>query len=124
MMTDRPTWKHSEMSEADFRRISEWNCVREIRSMSAMRSVDTWDTWLEVRTHGSDKWKKVPRSWGGVITFVGQWSTPGLFKLTYAGERMKKTLEEIDKFEATNHRERLQYERLKKKFEGDDNEKA
>lgn len=46
----------------------------------------------------------------------------GLFRLTYEGQRAAERLAEIDAFEKRNDRERREYERLRRKFEGGERE--
>ena len=117
-MTDtRPVWPHKEMSEQEFRAIAKIGMVVSVTAKWEFTSADTSREWLEVKTHAG-KTFTLPQGWESVLTFVGYSSSPGLFEMNYTGQRMQKTLGEINKWERQNKNERAQYERLKAKFEG------
>ena len=111
---NRPVWGFPEMTERDFRAV--WG--RHIVAVEAkweFTSADTSREWLEARTmHG--KVFVLPSTWEKAFRFAGRASTPGLFRLTYEGERMQKRAQEIDAWEVENAFERAEFERLRKKF--------
>jgi hypothetical protein len=104
------------MSEHDFRRILECGRIEQVTAKMEMTGADTSREWIEVRC-GDGKMRVLPRNWGVALKFVGCWSVPGLFELTYEGRRMADSLKEIDAWEASNKRDRATYEMLKKRFE-------
>jgi hypothetical protein len=104
------------MSEHDFRRIRECGRIDQVTAKMEMTGDDTSREWIEVRC-GDGKMRVLPRNWEIALKFVGHWSGPGAFELTYEGRRMADSLKEIDAWEANSKRERETYERLKKKFE-------
>jgi hypothetical protein len=107
------------MSEHDFRAIRQMGHIVSVEARWEMTSVDTAREWLEVETRAGGVYT-LPLGWHRVLKFVGYASVPGLFALTHVGERMVKSLDDIDKWEAKNKAERAQYKRLKAKFEGKD----
>ncbi len=117
MTDDRPAWGFKSMTEADFRRIHRIGMIVSVEARCEMTGVDTSREWLEVETRDGAT-IVLPRNWNEAMTFVGHSSNPGLFKLTYDGERMTAQADAIDKWEADNARERVEFERLKAKFEG------
>ena len=116
-MTDdkRPAWDFKEMGEADFRAINSFGMVVSVTGKWAFTSVDTTREWLEVK-NSNGKTMTLPNGWQKVLEFVGYSSVPGLFKLTYLGERMRAAMDTIEKWEDKNKRDRAEFERLKKKF--------
>lgn len=114
-MDNRPKWDHSEISEHNFRRIVDFGHITSVTAKWEMTGADTSTEWL-VATNRAGKQMKMPHDWSHVLKFVGHSYVPGLFGLTYLGERCRKTLDEIDKWEAKNKRDRAEFERLKAKF--------
>jgi|GEM_PF-1081601 len=112
----RPVWGFSEMSEADFRKVHEFGVVRRVESKSRMTSEDASEQWLEAY-RADAKCIVMPRNWACAFEFTGNWYNPGMFKLTYLGERMAAAADAIDKWERKNKADRAAYERMKAKFE-------
>lgn len=117
MSDDRPSWGFKGMTESDFRKIHRIGAIVSVEARWEMTGADTSREWLEVETRAGAV-IVLPHSWKEALTFVGHSSNPGLFKLTYEGERMRAQAEAIDKWEADNAQERIEFERLKAKFEG------
>jgi len=118
-MTDekRPLWLHNEMSLLDFTELHDFGMVVSVKAGWEYKTADTTAGWLEAKnTHG--KTMRMPTNWHKVCSFVGCYSSPGLFEWNYTGERMRKSLAEIRKFAAVHEEEMAEYIRLKSKFEG------
>ena len=117
MADTRPAWPFKEMSEQEFRDIWRMGPIVAVEACWEMTSADTAREWLEVETRSGGTYT-LPHGWRHVLNFVGHSSNPGLFALTYEGERMREALLQIDAWEARHKAERTTYERLKAKFEG------
>lgn len=118
MSDDRPAWGFKSMTEVEFRKIHRIGAIVAVEARLEMTGADTAREWLEVETRDGAT-ITLPHSWKAALTFVGHSSNPGLFKLTYEGERMRAQAEAIDKWEADNAQERAEFERLKRKFSGE-----
>lgn len=115
-MTDRrPDWPFREMTEQGFRSMASRGRIESVTAKWEMTGADTSREWLEARSASGETFT-MPSGWGYAWQFVGYSSNPGLFQLTNLGKRMVERLNEIDKWEAANARERAEYERLKTKF--------
>lgn len=111
----RPAWTFSGMTESDFRRVLEHGMIKSVTAKWAFTSADTTREWLEA-TNLSGEVIVLPDNYTKAFEFVGSASLPGLFRLTYTGEQMRKRVEEIDAWEADNASDRVEFERLRKKF--------
>lgn len=116
MDNQRPVWAHKRISEAEFRRMWQFGMIITVSAKWEMTGADTTREWLEATNRSGDT-MVMPRDWSAAWQFSGHASVPGLFGLTYDGDRMRETLEAIDKWEADNARDRAEFERLRKKFE-------
>jgi hypothetical protein len=105
------------MTEHDFRRLNDHSFVVRVEAKWEMTGADTSREWLEVETRDSKRFV-LPHNWAKAWKFAGHASNPGLFRLTYEGEQMAKTLAVIDAWEAKNAADRAEFERLKAKFNG------
>jgi len=115
MSDTRPAWPHKEMSEQEFRDIWCMGPIVAVEARWEMTSADTAREWMEVETRSGGTYT-LPPDWHRALKFVGHSSNPGLFALTYEGQRMRDTLHQIDEWEARHKAERATYERLKVKF--------
>jgi hypothetical protein len=115
-MTDdtRPAWDFP-MTEAQFRQVYRHGRIVTVSSKWEMTGADTSREWLEV-TNSDGKIITMPPNWKQAFDFAGHSTNPGLFRLTYEGERMRDRLQAIDSWEAKNAADRAAYERLRAKF--------
>jgi hypothetical protein len=111
----RPAWPHKEMTEHEFRVVRKTGMIVSVEAHWKMTSEDTSREWLTVKNHDGNSFT-LPSNWAKALKFVGYSSSPGLFGYTYEGDRMQKTLSEIDAWEKKNAADRTTYERLKAKF--------
>lgn len=116
-MNKRPIWDFPEITEARFKLLKEFGCVEKVWSGYTMLSEDTSHNWIRVQ-NGAGNEINLPLGWESVLRFTGDWTNPGMFKLTYLGERMAIRLETIQSFDKAATRDLATYRRLKAKFEG------
>ena len=116
MSDSRPEWKHS-ITEVDARWFLAGMIVK-ITHHREMTGEDTSRDWVELHTEDRGK-KSVASSWlntNGYFEFKPNWRE--LVTPTYRGEQLRKDFDAIEAWEKKNQRDRSEYERLRKKFEG------
>lgn len=118
----RPSWDW-KFSERDFRTLTKRRVVR-IEHAWKFTGNDTSESWINLTTHdnGDSKGDIVQVRSHMLSAFLELFrfapDHAGLMLLTRVGEQALGRLAEIDKFEQTHDRDRREYERLKRKFEG------
>jgi len=119
----RPRWEWT-ISEAIFRTLTNRPITRVDHAWRFL-TADTSENWINLKmadNGNSDKGDTVQIASHQLAAFLELFKfAPDhvrLFNLTYQGEQAVKRLAEVDKFDRTYDRDRRDYERLKKKFEG------
>jgi hypothetical protein len=119
----RPVWKY-KLPEATFRKLTSRPITRVDHGWRFLTS-DTSESWITLITAdngSSDKGDTIKIASHNLSAFFELFQFKPdharLFWLTYVGEGAQKQIAEIDKFERTYDRDRRDYERLKRKFEG------
>jgi hypothetical protein len=118
--TQKPKWEW-RLPEAKFRALTARPIV-EIKHGWKFTSEDTAENWITLKTDDQDKSKgetiKVESHMQSALMELFEFKPDHaeLLRLTYRGEAARRRLQEIDAFEKSDHRERREYERLKKKF--------
>lgn len=118
----RPTWDW-KLPERAFRTLTMRRIVR-VEHAWKFTSADTSESWINIKMtdNGDDKGDivQIPShmlpAFDALFHFAPDHA--GLFRLTSIGDAAAKRLAEIDNFERTHDRDRREYERLKRKFEG------
>ncbi|WP_202306462.1 hypothetical protein [Mesorhizobium sp. L-8-10] len=109
------------MSQADVLWLAA-GFITKITHHWRMTGVDTSEDWIELhrgKSDGTKERRRFPSSFlntNGYFEFRPNWRQ--LVTPTYRGENAIKDLEAIDAWEKKHARQRAEYERLKKKFDG------
>lgn len=91
--------------------------IKKVEHGWAFTSEDTSKYWLEI--WGADgPMTIIPQHEVGAFFELFEFAPhdTGLLRLTYKGAAAADRLRAIDEFERRNHKERVEYERLKRKF--------
>jgi hypothetical protein len=116
-VTERPTWNH-KISIDDFRWLNAVSIVK-ITHEWEMISEDQARHWIELHANENTTFDKARAydSFAEVAPyFEFRADHRSLLSLTFVGERARKDLRAIDEWERINKRDRMEYERLKRKF--------
>lgn len=81
----RPAWDFKALNEQAFRNIYN---IESVRASCIFNSADTSTEYL-IASNNAGESVTLPHNWRDIMTFVGYWSVPGLFKYTVLGEQMR-----------------------------------
>jgi hypothetical protein len=119
----RPRWNF-KLPEATFRKLIS-RPITHVDHGWRFLTQDTSESWITLKTAdngSSDKGDTIKIASHSLSAFFDLFQFKPdharLFVLTHVGEQAQKQIAEIDKFERTCARDRREYERLKRKFEG------
>jgi hypothetical protein len=104
------------MTEVDYRKVYSFGNIVSVRRKREYSSINSYREFFLAKNFLGHS-MELPPGFDKVFTFSLS-ENVGMFKTTAKGKRMVAKLAEIYHWEKMNEKDRHEYERLKRKFEG------